>query len=92
MGNARDKAAAAVGVSPRYIQDAKKIEACAPELAAQVRADAANMLNVSTRTVAAAAKVRSEAPDAIVQAVEQGTVSRRLWPFLRGLATLLARL
>jgi N6-adenosine-specific RNA methylase IME4 len=38
MGNARDKAAAAVGVSPRYVQDAKKIEAAAPALAAEVRA------------------------------------------------------
>lgn len=37
-GEAREKAAAAVGVSPRYVQDAKKIEAAAPELAAQVRA------------------------------------------------------
>lgn len=35
---ARDKAAAAVGVSPRYVQDAKKIEAQAPELAAEVKA------------------------------------------------------
>lgn len=37
-GKARDKAAQAVGVSPRYVQDAKKIESAAPELAAQVRA------------------------------------------------------
>lgn len=34
---ARDTAAAAVGVSPRYVQDAKKLEAEAPELAAQVK-------------------------------------------------------
>ena len=33
------------------------------------------MLNVSRRTVQTAAKVRSEAPDELVQAVEQGTVS-----------------
>jgi len=39
------------------------------------QADADEMLNVSTRTVAAAAKVRSEAPDELVRAVEQGTVS-----------------
>jgi len=37
-GRARDKAAAAVGTSPRYVQDAKKIEAEAPELADEVRA------------------------------------------------------
>jgi hypothetical protein len=37
-GRARDKAAAAVGVSPRYVQDAKKIEAAAPILAAEVLA------------------------------------------------------
>jgi N6-adenosine-specific RNA methylase IME4 len=35
---ARDKAASAVGVSPRYVQDAKKIEKNAPHLAAEVRA------------------------------------------------------
>lgn len=29
VGRARDKAAAAVGVSPRYVQDAKKLEAAA---------------------------------------------------------------
>lgn len=39
------------------------------------QADAAEMLNVSTRTVAAAAKVRNEAPDELVRAVEQGAVS-----------------
>lgn len=38
QGKARDKAAASVGVSPRYVQDAKKIEAAAPELAAEVKA------------------------------------------------------
>ena len=62
------------------------------QICAVSQSDAADMLNVSRRTVQTAATVRSEAPDAIVQAVEQGTVSRRLWPFLRGLATLLARL
>ena len=35
-GKARDKAAAAVGTSARYVQDAKKIEATEPELAAEV--------------------------------------------------------
>jgi N6-adenosine-specific RNA methylase IME4 len=37
-GKARDKAAAAVGVSPRYVQDAKKVEAAAPKIAAEVKA------------------------------------------------------
>lgn len=37
-GKAREKAAAAVGVSPSYIQHAKKIESVAPELFAEVRA------------------------------------------------------
>jgi N6-adenosine-specific RNA methylase IME4 len=36
-GEAREKAAAAVGVSARYVQDAKKIEAAAPELADAVQ-------------------------------------------------------
>ena len=39
------------------------------------RADAADMLNVSTRTVASAQKVISEAPQEVVQAVERGAMS-----------------
>lgn len=39
------------------------------------RSDAAEMLNVSTRTVASAAKVRDEAPPGLLQAVESGAVS-----------------
>lgn len=35
---ARDDAAAAVGVSPRYVQDAKQVAQRSPELAAEVRA------------------------------------------------------
>lgn len=42
------------------------------------RSDAADMLNVSPRTVATAAKVRNEAPSAVAQAVEQGSVSLNL--------------
>ena len=37
-GQARDKAAIAVGVSPRYVSDAKSIEATFPVLAEQVKA------------------------------------------------------
>ena len=37
-GRARDEAAASVGVSPRYVQEAKAIEAAAPEFGAAVRA------------------------------------------------------
>lgn len=37
--------------------------------------DAAKMLNVSTRTVASAAKVRKEADPEVVQAVERGVIS-----------------
>lgn len=36
-GRAREAAAAAVGVSPRYVQDAKKLETESPDLAVQVR-------------------------------------------------------
>ena len=42
------------------------------------QSDAAEMLSVSTRTVATAAKVRSEAPDELVRTIEQGTVSLSL--------------
>ncbi len=42
------------------------------------RSDAAEMLNVSVRTVASAAKVRDEAPLELVQAVESGAVSASL--------------
>lgn len=40
--------------------------------------DAAEMLNVSTRTVAAASKVRDEAPIEVISAVEAGAVSINL--------------
>jgi hypothetical protein len=36
LGKARDKAAALVGASPRYVQDAKQIERDAPELLDEV--------------------------------------------------------
>lgn len=36
-GKARDAAAAAVGVNPRYVQDAKRLEGRAPDLAAEVK-------------------------------------------------------
>jgi len=39
------------------------------------RSDAADMLNVSPRTVAAASKVQAEAPTEVIHAVEAGTVS-----------------
>ena len=39
------------------------------------QSDAADMLNVSTRTVAAASKVQAEAPQEVVQAVERGAMS-----------------
>ena len=42
------------------------------------QSDAASLLNVSTRTVAAAAKVRDEAPSAVIAAVESGAVSVNL--------------
>ena len=45
------------------------------QICAVSQSDAVDMLNVSRRTVQTAAKVRSEAPDELVQAVEQGTVS-----------------
>ena len=38
------------------------------------QSDAADMLNVSTRTVAAASKVQAEAPQEVVQAVERGAM------------------
>lgn len=38
QGKSRDKAAAAVGVGARYVQDAKKVMATAPDLAQQVMA------------------------------------------------------
>lgn len=40
QGKARDFAAAAVGVNPRYIQDAKRIEAQAPDLIPQIASGA----------------------------------------------------
>jgi len=42
------------------------------------RSDAADMLNVSPRTVAAASKVQAEAPAEVIHAVEAGTVSINL--------------
>ena len=42
------------------------------------QSDAADMLNVSTRTVAAAAKVQAEAPQEVAKAVEAGSVSINL--------------
>lgn len=42
------------------------------------QSDAADMLNVSTRTVAAAAKVQAEAPQEVSKAVEAGSVSINL--------------
>ena len=39
------------------------------------RSDAADMFNVSPRTVAAASKVQSEAPAEVIHAVEAGAVS-----------------
>ena len=42
------------------------------------RSDAADMFNVSPRTVAAASKVQSEAPAEVIHAVEAGTVSINL--------------
>ena len=42
------------------------------------RSDAADMLNVSPRTVAAASKVQAEAPTEVIHAVEAGTVSINL--------------
>jgi len=38
LGKARDKAAAAVGASPSYVQQAKKVQAEAPQLADEVKA------------------------------------------------------
>ena len=37
-GKARDKASVAVGVSPRYVQDAKKVAAQAPALVEKIQA------------------------------------------------------
>jgi ParB family chromosome partitioning protein len=42
------------------------------------QADAAEMLNVSTRTVAAASKVQAEAPQEVTKAVEAGDISINL--------------
>jgi ParB-like chromosome segregation protein Spo0J len=42
-GKARDDAAQAVGVSPRYVQDAKRLTKQAPELAEKVRAGAVTL-------------------------------------------------
>lgn len=42
------------------------------------QSDAADMLNVSTRTVTAAAKVQAEAPQEVAKAVEAGSVSINL--------------
>ena len=42
-GQARDFAATAVGVNPRYIQDAKRIEAQAPDLIPQIASGAMNI-------------------------------------------------
>lgn len=43
QGKARDFAAAAVGVNPRYIQDAKRIETQAPDLIPQIASGAMNI-------------------------------------------------
>jgi phage N-6-adenine-methyltransferase len=48
-----------------------------PSLAVS-QSDAAELLNVSTRTVTAAVKVRDEAPEEIIKAVERGAVSINL--------------
>jgi N6-adenosine-specific RNA methylase IME4 len=42
-GKSRDWAAAAVGVNPRYVQDAKKIQAVAPELAIEIKSGKKNI-------------------------------------------------
>lgn len=43
QGQARDQAAAAVGVSGRYVQDAKRVAKQQPEPAAQVQAGAVTL-------------------------------------------------
>lgn len=45
------------------------------EIAPVTQSDAADMLNVSARTVAAAVKVKNEAPPEVVQAVQAGEMS-----------------
>jgi ParB family chromosome partitioning protein len=47
----------------------------AANLPVATQAEAAEMLNVSTRTVTAASKVRQDAPESVVHAVEAGLVS-----------------
>lgn len=46
---ARDDAAAAVGVSPRYVQDAKRVAREAPELAEQVRRGTTSLAGAITK-------------------------------------------
>lgn len=50
------------------------------------QSDAAEMLNVSTRTVAAAKKITEEAPAEVAQAVERGTISVNLATQVIGLS------
>jgi hypothetical protein len=61
QGQARDKAAAACGVSPSYVSAAKDIAARAPEVAAKVKA--------GTMTMAEAKAVTKPAPSAPVKPV-----------------------
>ena len=85
-GTARDKAATEVGVSPRYVQDAKNIQAAAPELAAEVKAgkktitQAVRAVKQGTDYVSLAAQVVSlPAP---VRSKPCGAIQQ--WPGARG--------
>lgn len=64
-----------VAVRLANLKNGQKASSANLQSTAVSQADAADMLNVSTRTVASAKKVIEEAPQEVVQAVERGAMS-----------------